>query len=77
MKIIYDISMSRRYSGTPHGLIRVEVAIAKELSKSDSDVVPIWLENYESIQVGNSIDLITLVDGALSDQPAFSNYGTQ
>lgn len=69
--------MSRGYSGTPHGLIRVEVAIAKELSESNSDVVPIWLENYESIQVGNSTDLIAVADGALSDRPAFPNYGTQ
>jgi glycosyltransferase involved in cell wall biosynthesis len=77
MRILYDLSMSRGHSGTPHGLVRVEVAIAKELSESHLDVLPIWLENYEKIRVGTSAEFSSLTEGSFSDRPAFSNYGAR
>lgn len=74
MQIHYDISLSRGHKGTPHGIVRVEVSIARELLAMQSEIKPIWIDNSRKITVGKLDDLRILTDGSSSNHAAFSNY---
>jgi glycosyltransferase involved in cell wall biosynthesis len=77
MQLFYDISLSRRHKGTPHGLARVEVSIAKALLENNCSVNPIWINDNQKIVIGESIDLHTITDGSASSQAAFANFDIQ
>jgi len=74
MHLFYDISLSRRHSGTPHGLARVEVSIAKALLQSDCSVNAIWITDNQEIVIGESDVLHSLTDGSASSEAAFANF---
>ena len=74
MQILYDISLSRKHIGTPHGLVRVEVSIARELLEIDSELKPIWIDNNHKVTVGKFDDFRILTDGSSSKNAAFSNF---
>lgn len=60
--------------GTPHGLVRVEVSIAKELLEIDSELKPIWVDDNYKVTVGKFDDFRSLTDGSSSKNAAFSNF---
>lgn len=74
MQIHYDISLSRGHKGTPHGIVRVEVSIARELLAMQSEIKPIWIDSSQKITVGKLDDLRVLTDGSSSKHAAFSNF---
>jgi glycosyltransferase involved in cell wall biosynthesis len=76
MQIFCDISLSRKHIGTPHGIVRVEVSILRELLAIHGDLKPIWIDDSQKITFGKSDDLRILTDGSSSNIPAFSNFST-
>lgn len=77
MHLLYDISLSRKHIGTPHGLARVEVSIGKELLNSNCAINPIWLTDDHKVVVGESRDLRNLTDGSSSKLAAFGNFAVK
>ncbi len=61
--------------GTPHGLARVEVSLAKGFLTSDADIAPIWIDENWNICQGDPEIILNISDGSHSKTAAFSNYG--
>jgi glycosyltransferase involved in cell wall biosynthesis len=74
MQIFYDISLSRKHLGNPHGMARVEVAIARELLEMPHEIKPIWLKDSLEIATGELSELRSLTDGGSTRNVAFPNY---
>ncbi len=74
MRIFIDLSLSKQHLGTPHGLARVEVAIARELRIIENEVIPIWQNKTNRLILGFDYDLINITDGDKSVEPAFKNF---
>jgi len=75
MKYYFDISLSRQHVGTPHGLARVEVSLAKEFLNTGVDIAPIWIDENWNVCQGNPEMILNISDGSHSKTAAFSNYG--
>ena len=75
MKYYFDISLSRRHVGTPHGLARVEVSLAKGFLASDAEVIPIWIDENWNVCQGDPDVILNISDGSHSKTSAFSNFG--
>jgi len=74
MRIWLDISLSKRHKGTPHGLARVEVAIARHLLQSKQLAGTIWLDDSYSIHFDIASAVQELTDGSNATKAAFDNY---
>ena len=65
-----DISTSRGWVGTPHGLIRVEAGIAAAMSRAHPDSRALWVKG-KRIVCGTHGDLASASDGNESRTPGF------
>lgn len=74
MKYYFDISLSRQHAGTPHGLARVEVSLAKGFLTSDAVITPIWIDEHWNVCQGDPELILNISDGSHSKTAAFSNY---
>jgi glycosyltransferase involved in cell wall biosynthesis len=70
----FDISLARQHQGTPHGLARVEVSLAKEFIASGEIVLPIWIDQNWEICQGHSREFSIITDGSHATSAAFGNY---
>jgi glycosyltransferase involved in cell wall biosynthesis len=77
LRFYFDITLSRQHRGTPHGLARVEVSLAREFIVSDVDVTPIWLNENWEVCIGDERDVSAISDGSHSKTAAFENYSTE
>ena len=77
MRFYFDITLSRQHRGTPHGLARVEVSLAKEFVVSGLDVTPIWLNENWDVCIGDARVVSEISDGSHSKTAAFENYNLE
>ena len=70
----FDITLSRQHRGTPHGLARVEVSLAKEFVASGAAVLPVWIDENWEICEGHSGEFSMITDGSHAKSAAFGNY---
>ena len=74
MRIFVDLSLSKEHRGTPHGISRVEVAIAKEMRILSNKTIPIWQTNGSKLVIGDNDIFEYISDGSHSQEPAFKNF---
>ena len=77
MNYYFDITLSRQHKGTPHGLSRVEVSLAKDFLASGESVIPFWLNEKWEINQGSPEIILKISDGSNSKIAAFENFNSK